>query len=127
MQTNDQQMPMLADVRPLAEALKSFAIERNWVQFHSPKNLVMALTGEVGELNDVFQWMTEEQSRKAFSDLVVAPKVEEELADVLLYLVRLADVLGVDLNRAVTIKLKRNAEKYPINLSFGSSKKSSSL
>lgn len=117
----------LVDVSGLVAALRQFARDRNWDQFHSPKNLVMALTGETGELTELFQWMTEEQSRSACEDPGQALKVEHELADVLLNLVRLADVLGVDLNRAVTEKLKLNALKYPVNLAYGSSKKYSDL
>lgn len=120
--TDDGQHPLVA-VDAAAEALRLFAKERNWEQFHSPKNLVMALTGEVGELTELFQWLTEDQSRRVCDDPAAGSRVEEELADVLLYLVRLADVLGVDLNEAVRRKLKLNAEKYPANLVYGVSKK----
>jgi NTP pyrophosphatase (non-canonical NTP hydrolase) len=121
---SDQQITApLLDVRPLAEALRKFADERDWSQFHSPKNLVMALTGEAGELTELFQWLTEEQSRGVCRDASTSLKVEQELADVLLYLVRLSDVLGVDLNKAVSNKLKLNAEKYPVGRAYGSSKK----
>lgn len=113
----------LVDVGRLTAALRQFARDRNWDQFHSPKNLVMALTGEAGELTELFQWLTEEQSRRVCDDVEVAQRVEHELADVLLYLVRLADVLGVDLNQAAQRKLKHNAEKYPVERAFGSSKK----
>ncbi|MDE2255693.1 MAG: nucleotide pyrophosphohydrolase [Betaproteobacteria bacterium] len=113
----------LIDVRALAAKLEAFAVDRNWGQFHSPKNLVMALTGELGELAELFQWMSEDESRKACEHPATAIKVEHELADVLLYLVRLADVLGVDLNRAASQKLKLNAEKYPIGRAYGSNKK----
>ena len=84
----------------LAQALRKFAAERDWEQFHSPKNLVMALTGEAGELAEVFQWMTEEDSKAAARNPSTAQAVRDELADVLLYVVRAADVLGVDLNAA---------------------------
>ena len=113
----------LIDVKNLALELANFAEARNWTQFHTPKNLVMALTGEVGELNELFQWMTEEQSADAGKNVDTTVKVEQELADVLLYLVRLSDVLGIDLNEAAIKKLQHNAEKYPIVLSYGSSKK----
>jgi NTP pyrophosphatase (non-canonical NTP hydrolase) len=83
----------------------------------------MALTGEVGELSEIFQWMTEAESRKASTNPDTAQDVKDELADVLLYLVRLASVLGVDLNEAVQQKLQKNAEKYPIEKAKGSSKK----
>lgn len=83
----------------------------------------MALTGEAGELTELFQWLTEEQSRDVCKDAATSAKVEQELADVMLYLVRLSDVLGVDLNQAVINKLKLNTEKYPVGLAYGSSKK----
>ena len=115
----------LVDVDGAAQALREFARERDWEQFHSPKTLVMALTGEVGELTEIFQWLTEDRSRTAGTDLETANKVREELADVTLYLVRLADVLGVDLDKAVKDKLQANAKRYPAESSRGSSRKSS--
>jgi len=119
----DEAVPRLVDVQGLAQALAEFARERDWDQFHSPKNLVMALTGEVGELSEVFQWMTEEASTGAATDPKTAQAVRDEMADVLLYLVRLADVLGVDLNAAVQAKLRTNATKYPADKARGSSAK----
>ncbi|WP_201492824.1 nucleotide pyrophosphohydrolase [Rubrivivax sp. A210] len=107
----------------MSEALTAFARERDWEQFHSPKNLVMALTGEVGELSEIFQWMSEEDSKRAAGHPQHAQAVRDELADVLLYVVRLADVLGVDLNAAAEHKLKANAAKYPVSKARGSSKK----
>jgi dCTP diphosphatase len=103
----------LIDVHALEEALERFAADRNWHQYHSPKNLAMALAAEVGELVEVFQWMTEEQSRKVAADPATAQAVRDELADVMLYLVRMSNVLGVDLDQAVRDKLARNAQKYP--------------
>jgi hypothetical protein len=113
----------LIDVTGLSSALTAFAAERNWDQFHSPKNLSMALTGEVGELSEIFQWLTEEASMSAAINPETATAVRDELADVTLYLVRLASVLGVDLNEAVTQKLKKNAEKYPVEKAHGTHKK----
>lgn len=113
----------LVEYAALAEALRQFAADRDWEQFHSPKNLVMALTGEVGELAEVFQWMTEEASKNAAKDPSTAEAVRHELADVLLYVVRAADVLGVDLNAAVAEKLLLNARKYPVEAAHGSSRK----
>ncbi|OZI37246.1 nucleotide pyrophosphohydrolase [Bordetella genomosp. 10] len=117
----------LIDVAPLAKALEQFAVARDWAQFHSPKNLVMALTGEVGELTEIFQWMTEAQSCAAGKDPRTAQAIKDELADVQLYLVRLASVLGVDLNEAVRQKLQKNARKYPVDKAKGSSKKYTDL
>ena len=113
----------LLEVQNLEAALRLFADERDWNQFHSPKNLVMALTGEVGELTEIFQWLSEDASRHAASNPDTAQSVQDELADVLLYLVRLSSVLGVDLNAAVTDKLARNREKYPVKTSRGNSRK----
>lgn len=123
MPTDTPLSPALVDTTRLAEALEAFADARNWAQFHSPKNLTMALTGETGELSEIFQWMTEEQSITAAQQPETALAVRDELADVLMYLVRLADVLGVDLNKAVQDKLKRNGEKYPVEKAHNTSKK----
>ena len=101
------------DVAALQDFLRAFTAARGWDRFHSPKNLAMALTGEVGELVEVFQWATEEQSRHAASDPATAQAVRDELADVLIYLVELAMALGVDLDDAVARKLEKNALKYP--------------
>ena len=113
----------LIDVDGATQALRQFADDRNWQQFHSPKNLVMALSGEVGELTEIFQWMTEADSHGAASAPKTAQAVSDELADVALYLIRLADVLGVDLNAAITSKLVINAAKYPVDAARGVSTK----
>jgi NTP pyrophosphatase (non-canonical NTP hydrolase) len=113
----------LVDVRGLARAVEEFATERDWTQFHTPKNLAMALTGELGELVEIFQWMSPEQSSRAGSDPETAQALRDELADVLIYLVRLAEVLGVDLDDAVRAKLARNALKYPADKVRGSHRK----
>ena len=103
----------LIKISNLEEVLQTFADARDWQKFHTPKNLVMALTGEVGELVEIFQWLTEDQSRQVADDPKTAQAVRDELADVLIYLVRLASVLGVDLNEAIEMKLVKNALKYP--------------
>ncbi|RYH63753.1 MAG: nucleotide pyrophosphohydrolase [Alcaligenaceae bacterium] len=115
--------PVYVDVTVLSARLQQFADERHWGQFHSPKNLVMALTGEVGELSAVFQWLGEDASRGAAQHPDTAEAVRHELADVMMYLVRLAEVLQVDLNQAVAEKLTLNAARYPVDKSHGSSKK----
>jgi dCTP diphosphatase len=117
----------LLNVSRLTWALDSFANERDWAQFHSPKNLVMALTGEVGELNELFQWLTEQQSKDLANDPRGRKQVADELADVLFYLVRTASVMGIDLNQAAVEKLAANEEKYPANKARGSNKKYSEL
>ncbi|PTS81032.1 nucleotide pyrophosphohydrolase [Stenotrophomonas sp. HMWF023] len=117
----------LVEVNGAAQALREFAEARDWTQFHSPKNLVMALSGEVGELNEIFQWMTEADSFKAAYSEATANAVRDEIADVALYLIRLSDVLGIDLNAAVSSKLATNAAKYPVDLSRGVSTKYNKL
>jgi NTP pyrophosphatase (non-canonical NTP hydrolase) len=80
----------------LTEQVRSFAAERNWEQFHTPKNLAMALTGEVGELVSELQWLTPAESAGVMGDPELGPRVRAEIGDVMIYLVRLADVLGID-------------------------------
>ncbi|HEX9033191.1 MAG TPA: nucleotide pyrophosphohydrolase [Streptosporangiaceae bacterium] len=101
-------------IASLQSRLREFAAERDWEQFHTPKNLVMALTGEVGELTEIFQWLTPEESAAVLADPARATAVRDEVADVLAYLLRLADVLGVDLEQALTEKMVKNAIKYPV-------------
>jgi len=102
------------DVARLQQRLAKFARERNWEQFHSPKNLSMALAAEAGELMEVFQWLTEAES----SALAPGDKgwelARDELADMQIFLLRLADRLGVDIEAAVETKIERNAERYPV-------------
>ena len=105
----------------LRDALRAFAAERDWDQFHSPRNLAAALAVEAAELLEPFQWLTDEQSRELSTEARAA--VEQEMADVLLYLVRLADKLGVDLEQAARAKIALNAEKYPVEQARGSSRK----
>jgi len=108
-------------LQQLAEHLRRFAADRDWEQFHSPKNLAMALSVEVAEIVEHFQWLTEAQSR----DLAAEKQAEvaEELADALIYLVRLADQMGVDLLDAAERKLAVNETKYPAERVRGSAKK----
>lgn len=101
------------DISGLQETLRRFAAERNWEQFHSPKNLAIALSIEASELLEHFQWLTEEQSRTLTVGSLA--EVAEEIADVQIYLARLTDVLGVDIDDAVQKKLSRNAQKHPPN------------
>lgn len=110
-----------AALEEFRHALSQFAAERDWDQFHSPKNLAMALTVEAAELLEHFQWLRE--GTVAELSLEKQAQIEEELADVLLYLVRLADKLGVDLLEAARKKIEVNARKYPANQVRGSSKK----
>jgi NTP pyrophosphatase (non-canonical NTP hydrolase) len=108
-------------IQHLAEHLRKFAADRDWEQFHSPKNLAMALSVEVAEIVEHFQWMTEPQSHHL--DGAKREQVEQELADALIYLVRLADQLRIDLLDAAERKLAVNEAKYPAERVRGSSRK----
>lgn len=101
------------NLNALQEKLRAFAAERDWQQFHTPKNLAMALMVEAAELVEIFQWMTPEQSRAAQDDKVLQGRIGEEVADVLLYLLQLADHTSVDVQRAVIDKMVKNAKKHP--------------
>ena len=101
------------DLNALQATLRQFAAERDWQPFHNPKNLAMALMVEAAELAEIFQWMTPEQSQAAHADLVVKEQIADEVADVLLYLLQIADHTAVDLQRAVGRKLVKNANKHP--------------
>ena len=109
------------DLEELKSRLRDFAEERDWDQFHSPKNLAMALIVEAAELVEHFQWLSEEESL----DLPDAAlkEVAEEIADIQIYLVRLADKLGIDILAAAVAKLEENDRKYPASRVKGSSKK----
>ncbi len=100
------------DLAQLQLTLRQFAAEREWTRFHTPKNLAMALMVEAAELAEIFQWMTPEQSQTAHGDKVVQEQIADEVADVLLYLLQLADHTGIDLKRAVGRKLVKNAKKH---------------
>lgn len=107
------EMTKLLETQGLEEALLQFARERDWEQYHAPRNLLLALVGEVGELAEIFQWLSEAQAAEVMQQAESARQVREEMADVMMYLVRLAGVLGVDLDAAVRDKLVLNARKYP--------------
>ncbi len=111
----------MKDLDDIKTKLRQFAQARDWDQFHSPKNLSMALAAEAGELLERFQWLTEEQSKNLTREQRQA--VEEEMADVFLYLLRLADKLDVDLLGAAKNKMAKNETKYPADKVKGSSKK----
>ena len=111
------------DTPRIQERLRDFTAVRDWEQFHSPKNLVMALSAEVGELAEVFQWMTEEQSRALDAASPDMARVQEEIAGVMIYLLRLADVLNVDLQQSIDTRIALNEEKHPVQLSRGKATK----
>ena len=111
----------MTDIEELQRRLQAFADERDWNQFHSPKNLSMALIVEASELAEHFQWLTQQESYSLSDDKL--EKVGEELADIFVYLVRLADQLDIDLPTAVDRKIELNEKKYPANRVRGSARK----
>jgi dCTP diphosphatase len=109
--------PIMERIEKLRLELMQFADERDWDQFHNPKNLAMALIAEAGELVEHFQWLTPHQAKNLSEE--TKSEVEQEIADVFLYLMRLADKLGIDMIAAAEKKMQINAEKYPIEKSKG--------
>jgi dCTP diphosphatase len=115
------------DIEKISNEITKFAVERDWDQFHSIKNLSMALSVEASELLEISQWLSEEQSNQIKNDPKLKLRVEEEVADIFVYLLRIVNKTGIDLESVVLDKLKKNAEKYPIELAKGNSKKYSDL
>ena len=109
----------------LIRQIREFARERDWEEFHSPKNLAMALSVEVAEIAEHFQWLTQTESNNL--DRGKLAEVEEEIADVLIYLTRLADRLGIDPIEAARKKMRINAKKYPVEMSKGKAAKYSEI
>lgn len=105
-------MPLI-DIKNLQQAAYDFGEARHWGKYHSPKNLAMALSVEVSELVEIFQWQTEDESRAVMST-AKREHVEQELADITIYLTQLVTALGVDLDAAVRAKMEINARKYPV-------------
>ena len=111
----------MRDLEELKLALREFAAERDWEQFHTPKNLASALSVEAAELLEIFQWMTDVQSSSLSDEQL--QEVADEISDVLMYLIRISDVLNIDLKNSVHLKFIKNKEKYPKEKVIGSSKK----
>ena len=109
------------DIEDLRQRLSDFAAVRNWDQFHSPKNLSMALIAEAAELVEHFQWLSQSESKLIQGDKLEA--VRQELADIQIYLIRIADKLNVDLLEAVDKKIQINEDRYPVDKVYGSNKK----
>jgi dCTP diphosphatase len=107
----------------LLHEINKFVSERDWDQFHSVKNLSMALSVETSELLEIFQWMSEQQSNQVGANSETLDKVKDELADIFYYLLRISSKLNIDLEDALMQKMKKNAEKYPIEKSKGLAKK----
>ena len=118
---------MNPDHEALKAALREFALERDWGQFHSPKNLSMALAAEAGELMEHFLWATPEQSRAIATDAVKRGKIADELADVIIYAIEFANITGLDVAAAIEAKMAANAKKYPVEKAKGRADKYTEL
>jgi NTP pyrophosphatase (non-canonical NTP hydrolase) len=119
--------PSTLDVARVQRALRRFAAERDWERFHTPRSLVLALAGELGELCEIFQWLSDAEAADIMRNPRRAAAVRDELADVAIYVLRIADVLGVDLPRAIDEKIQDNAKKYPVRLARGHATKYTEL
>jgi dCTP diphosphatase len=115
------------DIAKMKAAQREFVQEREWDQFHSPKNLASALSVEASELLEIFQWMKESDSQNLKDNDKTKQAVSDELADVFYYLLRIADRLEIDLNAAFWSKLQKSKDKYPIEKARGHSKKYTEL
>lgn len=111
----------MGELEDIKQKVRTFAEDRDWDQFHSPKNLAMALSVEVSELLEIFQWLSIEQSAALTED--VRARAADEIADVQVYLVQLADKLGIDIASAVEVKMQKNEQKYPAAAVRGSARK----
>ena len=111
----------MMDIKGIQRKLSAFSKEREWDQFHTPKNLAAALSVEASELLEVFQWLTDDQSRKL--DKVQMADVEEEVADIAIYLLRICDVMNINMEAAIKNKLYINAGKYPVETAKGNATK----
>ncbi len=109
------------NIENIKQKIQKFSDDRKWEDFHNPKNLVMALTGEVGELNEIFQWLDFEESQNLPDDVLEHTK--EEVADVAIYLLRICMKLDIDLEEAILNKMDKNEKKYPVSSSQAGSKK----
>ncbi|UNX53708.1 nucleotide pyrophosphohydrolase [Georgenia sp. TF02-10] len=115
------------DIEDVRRRLDDFTAERDWAKFHTPRNLALALVGEVGELAELLQWRTDAEVLEYARTPHGAEALADELADILTYLVELADAVGVDLGAAVHAKIDKNAAKYPVHLASGSNAKYTEL
>ena len=109
------------NLNKIEQRIQKFSDDRNWESFHNPKNLVMALNGEVGELNEIFQWLDFEESMNLPDDVLEHTK--EEVADIAIYLLRICMKLDINLEDAILNKMTKNEAKYPVESSMGGSKK----
>ena len=115
------------DIKALTQALLEFRDERNWAQFHTLRNLIVSLNLEAGELLELTQWKSDAEMDALLADPAKQEALRDECADVLLYLLLIADRAGIDLEAAAQDKLRKNAEKYPVEKSYGTSRKYTEL
>lgn len=111
------------DLDACVSRINQFALDRDWGQFHSVRNLILALVGEVGELAEIVQWIPDEKIEEFLRNPANQSRFDEEFADVLIYVLRLAAIRGIDIERVLNKKLEINEKKYPVEKSIGSSKK----
>ena len=123
MHANDNQTPLAH----LKAAMDDFARERDWHQFHTPKNLSMAIAAEAGELMEHFLWSESQDSVRTLSDPQKKAKVADELADIFLFALQFANVTGIDVASVIMRKLEKNANKYPVSKAKGRSEKYTEL
>jgi dCTP diphosphatase len=115
------------DIPRIHQEIEIFIKERDWDQFHSVKNLAMALSVETSELVEIFQWVKEEDSNNVKNNPEMKAKLQDEVSDILFYLLRIAEKAEIDIEAAILQKIKKNAEKYPVDKSRGNSKKYNEL
>ena len=113
----------MIDNEKLAVVLRAFAAERDWDQFHTPKNLATSISVEAAELLELFQWSRGQKGWDEVTDVSIRAKIEDELADILLYVIRFADKAGMDLEAAAERKIASNGQKYPADKFRGSDRK----
>jgi NTP pyrophosphatase (non-canonical NTP hydrolase) len=107
------------DIKQIQESIDSFVSQRDWGKYHTPKNIAIALSVEVSELLEIFQWMKDDEIRKLDPKGTTFKRVREEFADSMIYLLRFADVMNIDVQQAVEDKISKNKQKYPVHLSKG--------
>lgn len=112
------------DLTDAASRVEQFAVERDWQQFHTMKNLTLALTGEIGELAEIVQWRSDDEVRELLTTVEGRARLEEEVADIAIYLLRIVQCAQIDLSSAIESKILTNASKYPVAKSKGSATKS---
>lgn len=120
-------MSLMMELEKLKKKIRVFVEEREWERFQTPKNISMALAIEASELMEIFQWLTDQEAIEIKTDNKKMGEIRDEVADILYWLIRLSDLLDIDLSQAALEKLKKNEQKYPVSLSKGNAKKYTEL